>query len=213
MKHVRYGFALLLLSLLFTAHAAEEYFEGFQYARINPAQPTAAAAGKVEVVEMFWYGCPHCYSFEPHLQEWLKRKPANVEFVRIPAIFGNKLWRLHATAYYTAEALGVLDKVHEPLFEAIHKGKRKLDSEDELAELFARHGGVEKDKFRTTFHSFTVQAKVGRAADLSQRYGLSGVPALVVNGKFRTDGPMAQTYQGMLNVVDHLVAQESGAAN
>lgn len=204
--------ALLLPLAALSAHAADEIYEGFQYARLEtPVEPASSAAGKVEVVELFWYGCGHCYNFEPFLHDWLKRKPEHVEFIRIPAIFNSNQWRLHARAYYTAEVLGIVDKIHTPMFNALHQQKRLLNTEQQLAAFF-REFGVEEKKFLDTFKSFAVDVKVNRAERLTQRYGISGVPAMVVAGKFRTDGPMAQSYQGMLNVVDHLVAQEHKTA-
>jgi len=204
--------ALLLPLAALSAQAADDIYEGFQYARLEtPVEPAPSAAGKVEVVELFWYGCGHCYAFEPFLHDWLKRKPEHVEFIRIPAIFNSNQWRLHARAYYTAEVLGIVDKIHTPMFHALHQQKRILNTEQQLATFFAEFG-VEEKKFMDTFKSFAVDVKVNRAERLTQRYGISGVPAMVVAGKFRTDGPMAQSYQGMLNVVDHLVAQEHKAA-
>ena len=212
-KYVARAFLALLLPLAaLSAHAAEEIYEGFQYARLEaPVEPAASAAGKVEVVELFWYGCGHCNSFEPFLHEWLQRKPQHVEFIRIPAIFNSNQWRLHARAYYTAEVLGIVDKIHIPMFNALHQQKRLLNTEQQLAAFFAEFG-IEQKKFLDTFKSFAVDVKVNRAERLTQRYGISGVPAMVVAGKYRTDGPMAQSYQGMLNVVDHLVAQEHKTA-
>lgn len=204
--------ALLLPLAALSAQAADDIYEGFQYARLEtPVEPAPSAAGKVEVVELFWYGCGHCYNFEPFLHDWLKHKPEHVEFIRIPAIFNSNQWRLHARAYYTAEVLGIVEKIHAPMFTALHQQKRTLNTEQQLAAFFAEFG-IEEKKFMDTFKSFAVDVKVNRAERLTQRYGISGVPAMVVAGKFRTDGPMAQSYQGMLNVVDHLVAQERGAA-
>jgi len=200
--------ALLLPLAALSAHAADEIYEGFQYARLEtPVEPAPSAVGKVEVVELFWYGCGHCYNFEPFLHDWVKRKPEHVEFIRIPAIFNSSQWRLHARAYYTAEALGIVDKIHTPMFDAIHKDKRPLNTEQQLAAYFAEFG-VEEKKFLDAFKSFAVDVKVNRAERLTQRYGITGVPSIVVAGKYRTDGPMAQSYQGMLDVVDHLVATE-----
>ncbi len=211
MKRFVIGICLaLLLPLTATIARADTYTEGQQYALIPAPQPTTAPPGKVEVVELFWYGCPHCYAFEPYLKEWLKHKPANAYFVRIPAIFNSPLWRLQATAYYTAEVLGILDKIHEPLFDAIHKYNIPLNTEDQLADFFAKYG-VDKKQFHDTFNSFAVQAKVNRAAELTRLYGISGVPSIVVAGKYRTDGPMAKSYETLLNVVNYLVAKEAHA--
>lgn len=186
---------------------AEEYQAGSDYEVISPAMP-AAGNGKVEVVELFWYGCPHCYQFEPILQQWLKHKPANVEFVRIPAIFNNPRWKLHAHAYYTAEVLGVLEQFHKPFFDAIHQDRLRMNNQREIREFFLRIG-VEGDTFDSTFESFAVQAKVRRAADLTRQYGISGVPSMVINGKYRSDGPMAKSYERLLRIVESLVARES----
>ncbi|KPK40193.1 MAG: hypothetical protein AMJ69_03285 [Gammaproteobacteria bacterium SG8_47] len=183
--------------------------EGVQYQKVIPPQPTSTA-DKVEVVELFWYGCPHCFQFEPELRKWLETKPANVELVRMPAVF-NPRWRLHAQAFYAAEVLGAMDKMHDALFEALHVKKRRLNDEAQLQEFFVEHG-VSAEDFKNAFNSFAVYSKVRRAEDLTRRYGISGVPAMVVNGKYRTDGPMANGHTGMLRVVDYLIDRETGAA-
>lgn len=207
------NFPRILLFVALTALAAavpaQQFDEGIEYRRITPVVPVETDAG-VEVVELFWYGCPHCFTFEPHLKRWLSQKPEHVTFKRVPAVFGNPVWALHARAFYTAEALGVLDTIHEPLFNAIHLQRRPLSSEQQLAEFFAEHG-VAGESFKKTFHSFGVNAAVRRAADLSERYQIGGVPALVVEGKHRTEGPMAASYEGMLQVLDFLIAQEGDA--
>lgn len=200
---------LFLPVLPLQAGAADAYVEGEHYARLSTPQP-AGEPGKVEVVEMFWYGCPHCYAFEPYIHDWLERKPDNVEYIRMPAIFNNPKWRLHAAGFYTAEVLGVVEKIHGPLFDALHKFNRPLNSEEKLMAFFAEHG-VSNEEFKKTFHSFAVQSKVNRAADLSRRFGLSGVPAMIVNGKYRIEGPMAKTYENMLDIVDFLAAKELAA--
>jgi thiol:disulfide interchange protein DsbA len=195
------------MSLMISVAAkADELKQGQDYARVVPPQP-AGGDGKVEVLELFWYGCSHCYQFEPYIKDWLKRKPDYVEYVRLPAIFGSPAWRLHATAFYTAQVLGVGEKIHEPLFDAIHKHKRRLKTEDQLMEFFVEHGVSEED-FKKTFKSFAVQAKVRRAADLTRRYGAEGVPTMIVNGKYRVDGPMAKNYGNLLKIVDQLAEQE-----
>lgn len=181
--------------------------EGIEYQLLTPPQPTNTA-GKVEVVELFWYGCGHCFMFEPHISAWLKKKPENVEFIRIPATL-NPGWAIHARAYYTAEVLGVLDKIHEPLFHAIHVEKRRLNDEAALAAFFAARGVAEAD-FRKTFHSFAVDTKLRRATSLTQRYGISGVPSVIINGKYRTDGGMTGSYESLLQVMDYLIGKESG---
>ncbi len=197
---------LLGLFLLPIGTALAQYDEGTQYKRLAAPVPTVDA-NKVEVVELFWYGCPHCYRLEPDLNKWLKTKPANVVFVRVPAVF-RPLWAFHAKVYYTAEVLGVLDKVHEPMFDAMHVQRRKMASVDEVKALFAQYG-VTSEQFDNAFNSFAVDAKVRRATDLTRRYGIEGVPALVINGKYVTDGVMAHGHDGMLKVTDYLISKES----
>ena len=187
---------------------AKGYKEGVEYERISPAVATSSP-GKVEVVEMFWYGCPHCFQFEPHLQKWLKKKPANVEFIRIPATF-NALWKLHARMYYTAQILGIGKKLHQPLFDAYHLERNRLDTDQKIREFFVKHG-VKASDFDDTFHSFAVETRLARAVDLSQRYGINGVPTMIVNGKYRTTNK-APGHAGMLDVVDYLIKQESKKA-
>ncbi|WP_455203745.1 thiol:disulfide interchange protein DsbA/DsbL [Kaarinaea lacus] len=194
---------LLLCTLSATAAT---FKEKIHYERVEPAQPTSTG-DKIEVVEMFWYGCPHCNNLEPHVERWLKRKPANAEFVRIPAVFRPQ-WELHARAFYTAEVLNVLEKTHTAMFAAIHNQKRNLNSEKELMEFFAQQG-VSNEDFKRVFKSFAVEAKVRRAKDLSQRYGIPGVPALIVNGKYRTGAQLAGGNANIFKVVNFLVDKEA----
>lgn len=187
--------------------SAEEFIAGQDYKTISPAVP-AAAPGKVQVVEMFWYGCPHCYDFDPVLDGWLEDKPANVEFVRIPAIFNNARWKLHAQAFYTAEVLEIMDKFHQPFFVAIQKNKQRMATKEEIGNFFKRLD-VDAKTFDDAFESFAVQAKVRRAADLSRQYGLDGVPAIIVNGKYLAEGTMAKSYERMIRIIESLIARES----
>jgi len=189
-----------LWTIALFAHAEEGYDI------INPAQPVQNPQ-KIEVIEFFWYGCPHCYKFEPAVAEWKKKLPANVEFKRQPAVF-SELWGKHAKAFFTAEALGVLDKVHADLFDAIQNQKKKLTSEEELAAFFADHG-VKTDDFKNAYNSFAVDAKLRQAEAMGPRYGITGVPTLVVNGKYRVSGPSAKSQENMLPVVDEIIKQES----
>lgn len=181
-----------------------------QYEPVVPPQPTLSP-DKVEVVELFWYGCPHCFQFEPHLERWLAKKPPHVVFTRVPAVFSsNRLWLLHAQAFYTAQALGVLDRVHRPLFDAYHADKRPLDTKELLAAFFREQGVAEAD-FERAWGSFGVQSKTQQAVVLTARYGVTGVPTMVVNGKYRTSGSLTGTFANLLKVVDALVEQERSA--
>ena len=203
---IRYLLLILLACALpLTAGAADPvtpppFQEGKDYVRLPTPVPTSTP-DKIEVVEMFWYGCPHCYDLEPVTQEWLKRKPDNVVFVRMPVAFGAN-WEPGARAYYAAEALGVLDQLHPLLFEAFHK-KRKLNTEDELATFFAEHG-VDQEAFRKAYKSFQTETQLRRSNQLAQRYGVKGVPAVIVNGQYDVRSPR------IFQVVDFLIARESG---
>jgi len=176
------------------------------YETLTPAQPVQNP-DKIEVIEFFWYGCPHCYHLEPAVAAWLKTKPANVEFIRQPAIFSD-LWAKHAKAFFTAEVLGIVEKVHADLFDAIQNKKQKLLTEDELLKFFSDHG-VKPDDFRNAYNSFTVDAKMRQAEGMGNRYGITGVPALIVNGKYKVTGTTAKTQDNMFAVTDQLIKQES----
>ena len=194
-------FAFLALFCLTGLARAEGGYEA-----VSPAQPVQNPS-KIEVIEFFWYGCPHCYSLEPSMVEWLKNKPANVEFIRQPAVFSD-LWAKHAKAFFTAEALGVGEKVHADFFDAIQNKKQKLDSEDELAKFFAAHGVKDAD-FKAAYSSFMVDAKMRQAETMAARYGITGVPALIVNGKYKVTATTAKSQENMLSVTNQLIQQES----
>lgn len=199
--------AVFCAALWLGANAEPAYIEGQQYERITPEVATHAEEGKIEVVEVFWYGCNHCFSFEPHISEWANSLPDNVEFRRMPGIFARN-WVPHARAYYAAEVLGVLDEIHSALFEAIHVERRKITDEDSLARFFAEHG-VPEDEFREAYGSFAVDSKTRQAMTASKEYGITGVPSMIVNGRFRTSARLTGTYEDLLKVVDALVDKES----
>ncbi len=200
-----------LLVALFVPALAQgaDFVEGANYQRIVPAQPTDAK-GKIEVVELFWYGCPHCHRFQPYMERWAKRLPDDVEYRRMPAVLAQH-WAIHARAYYAAEALGVLEQTHQPLFEAIHSEKRRLDSEERLASFFAEHG-VSKDDFKKAFKSFAVDAKLRRAREMTRRYEARATPSVVVNGKYILSTDNARgNFNTMIRIINHLVEQERQA--
>jgi protein dithiol oxidoreductase (disulfide-forming) len=163
----------------------------------------------VEVAEIFMFGCPHCAAFEPLLQSWLKKAPSYVSFVRVPAVW-NPIAELHARAYYTAEALGKTAEIDGPFFNEIHVKHNMLDSIDKLAAFFAQFG-VDEKTFRAKFTSFEIDAKVSRATDLVKRYKVPGTPAIVIDGKYLTNGTMAGTYEMWFEIIDDLAAQEHAA--
>jgi thiol:disulfide interchange protein DsbA len=194
----------LLILIFFASFLVKA--ESVGYETLSPAQPTQNPE-KIEIIEFFWYGCPHCYSFEPLLEKWKKNLPANVEFVRLPAAF-NELWSKHAKAYYTAEVLGIVEKIHADFFEAIQSGKEKLDTEASLAAFFVVHG-VTESQFKEAYNSFAVDSKMRQAPLMASRYGITGVPAIIVNGKYKTNGTLAGSHEKMIEVMDKLIKEES----
>ena len=196
---------LITLLVVTLSPAYAEWGEGWD--PIEPPIATSAPEGKVEVVEFFWYGCPHCFTMEPQLEAWLEKKPDNVDFKRVPTPL-NPSWTVHAQFFYAAEALGVGDRLHKPLFEALHVQKRKLFDKQSLID-FAVEQGVDRQKFSDAWDSFGVYVKVQQARKLGQRYGLSGVPAIGINGKYKTSGSLAGTYSRMFEIVNELAAKEA----
>jgi thiol:disulfide interchange protein DsbA len=162
---------------------------------------------KVEVVEMFSYACVHCFNFDPYVKAWQTKQTDGVDFHLIPAIF-NPDWELLAQAYYTADALGAVDAVHERMFEGIHTKNEDLRQPDLLAPLFVELAGVSEDDFNSAYGSFSVRSRVEQAKAKVRAYRITGVPTIIVNGKYRVDGRMAGGNAAMLEVVDFLVTKE-----
>lgn len=183
--------------------------EGTHYTKLVPAQPTSVGPGKVEVVEVFWYGCPHCFSLEPAVESWSnKSKPGYVEFVRLPAMWNDQL-RMHARLFYTAEALGKLEELHTPIFREIQINGNQLNSVDKISAFFRTHG-VSPEEFQRAFSSFAVESKLQRADVLNRRYRVDSVPMMVVNGKYSTDVGMAGGESALFALVNELSASEHG---
>ena len=193
------AFFLAALLALPVAAGAQQ----IQYGELNPPQPTESK-GKIEVIEFFWYGCPHCFNLEPYIETWLKKLPPDVEFRRVPAVF-NTRWAHDAAIFYTLEALGVLDRLHRPLFDAIHKSNLRTDNEAALSEWLQKNG-VDPKKFIDTMKSFGVQSKLRRATQQTVAYKIDGTPAMAVAGRYTVSAEQGRTQQGMLQAVDGLVA-------
>ena len=189
---------------------AAPFQPGRHYTVLSPAQPTSTDTGKVEVAEVFQFGCGACYSFEPHIQTWLATKADYVNFVRIPAVW-NAIGMVHARAYYAAEALGKTEEIDGPFFAEFHTKRNALDTEEKLAELFAKHG-VDAATFKSAFNSFAVNAKLKRAEELVKRYGVNGTPTMIVNGKFVVTGDKAGSYATWFAILDDLAAREHAAS-
>lgn len=188
------------------SHAYGEGFkEGKDYIALKTTVPVRDNS-KVEVLELFWYGCPHCDKFDPFITGWKNKQPEYVDFWHSPAIFSN-LWKVHAQAFYTAEVLGVGEQMHRPLFDALVRDKKPLTGEKSLAKFFASHG-VNEDEFLKAYNSFSVKSKVQQAEKRTKNYSITGVPAVIVNGKYRVEPGGAGTFGRFLEIVDYLVAKE-----
>jgi thiol:disulfide interchange protein DsbA len=184
---------------------------GTNYVPIVPAQPTSVGPDKVEVLEVFWYACPHCFDLEPYIQSWLKKKPANVEFVRVPVMWA-PIHRAHAHLYYTLQALGRSD-LDQKVFETIHDDHNMLVANNEPETLneqlkWAVAHGIKADDFRTAYNSFTVSSNLARAEELNARYHVEGVPLIIVNGKYETDVGKAGNPDQLIQLISDLVASE-----
>lgn len=174
-----------------------------KFSELKPTQPVSVEGNKIEVIEFFWYGCPHCYNLEPIIETWLKKLPSDVQFRRVPAVF-NPRWEHDAEIFYTFDALGVLDKVHKPFFDAIHRDGLRTDNPEALAQWLQRNG-VDPKKFNDTMKSFTVKSRTGRAKQMSVAYGIDGTPAMAVQGKYTVSAEQGGSREGMLQTASQLV--------
>lgn len=206
-------FLLLALAVIFppavTFADSTDIDEGIDYRRVDQprrAQPPVEGEKSVEVLEFFWYGCPHCYHLEPDLNAWLARQPEAVHFHHMPAA-NSPRWINHARAFYAAELLGELDKLHEPLFKALQEERRPLFKDEQLI-AFAAEQGIDETEFRQAYESFAVDAKVRRSADLAGHFQITGVPALVVNGTYVTSPSQTGSRARTFEVIDALIARE-----
>jgi len=206
--------ATILLWGLMINNAAAQLVQGRDYMPLSPPQPTENSK-KIEVIEFFWYGCIHCYHLEAPLNAWLKHKPADVEFRRVPAVL-QPAWMPLTRTYYTLVALGVADKYHSAIFDAIHKeNRRNLVTDPNAIASWLATKGLDKQKFLDAYNSFAVNGRAQRAVDVSSAYNIDGTPTLVINGKYliaphmdgyATDGQI--DYAAFFHAVDQLIAQE-----
>jgi thiol:disulfide interchange protein DsbA len=167
---------------------------------------TVPANGKVHVEELFWYGCGHCFSLEEHLESWSSKLPADVDFSRVPAMFG-KSWVIHAQMYYVGEVLGITEQSHGDIFKAIHINGEHLQRKSEQQAFFATYGVSEED-FNKAYNSFTIKSRLQQGDKRIRAYRVSGVPAIIVNGKYLVDASSAGGQKNIFKVVDYLIAQE-----
>lgn len=199
---------MILAPLAASAQDGQTWEEGTHYDVINPAIRTADP-DKVEVVEFFWYGCGHCYTFEPLVSRWQKNLDDDVTFVGSPAVW-NKPMELHAAMYYTADALGVLDSMHTVLFQAMNVDGKRLASESEIRKLFTDNG-VSAEDFNKAFGSFGVNSQVRQANSRARAAKITGTPEMMVNGKYRISIRKAGSQANMLEVADYLIEKERSA--
>jgi len=178
--------------------------EGTHYVRLGQPLAVTAPAGKVEVVEFFWYGCPHCNAFEPMLEAWTKKLPADVSFRRVPVAFRDEPFGTHQRIYYALETMNQVEAMHRKVFYAIHNDRQKLDKPAEIA-AFMTKNGVDGAKFVEIMNSFGVQTKARQAKQLAEAYKIDGVPALGVQGRFYTSGSLAGSPEQSLRVTDFLI--------
>ncbi len=204
MKKILLSLFLILFSVaaVLPLQAASKFEEELHYFSIIPEQP-GAEGNRIQVVEFFWYACPHCYEVEPHIRKWLEKKPEHVDFVRIPAMFNRSNVIMHAKTYYALLLMGMADELSDPIFRAIHEQKRVLNTQEEMEE-FLEEQGVDIQAYRKAMKSFAVQTQARRAAVLAQRFDIRGVPAIVVDGKYRTGGLEGGT---LMQVTDFLIGE------
>jgi thiol:disulfide interchange protein DsbA len=191
---------------LSTSTHAQPYQEGIEYLSLDQPVTTEAGPGKIEVLEFFWYSCPHCNAFEPQFKAWIERQPKDVVIKRVPVHFRDD-FEPQQRMYYALEALGKVDAMHAKVFQAIHVERMPLNTAEQLANWAAKNGLPSKD-FNQAYNSFGVVAKVKRATQLQQAFKVQGVPALGVAGRYYVDGSLAGNMSRALQIVDSLVAQE-----
>ncbi|NRP95027.1 Thiol:disulfide interchange protein DsbA precursor [Marinobacterium sp. xm-g-59] len=201
-------FAVAVLSLSATLAHATEWKAGEHYTVLKQPVPTADSS-KIEVVEAFGYSCPHCNAFEPMLHAWSQKLADDVTFENMPVVFGRS-WEPLARAYYVGKLLGVKDKVHQAMFDAIHVERRRFRSPEDIAEVFEEHG-VSKQDFLKTYNSFAVGMQLKQSDARVRGYQIQGVPSIIVNGKYLVTSTLTGSHANMLKVAEHLIEKERNA--
>lgn len=186
----------------FSAYAADAIFEGHDYVRVKNAQPVATG-NKVEVLEFFWYRCPHCFQLEPALNTWLKTLPKDAQVRRVPAVFRDD-WAPAAKTYYTLEQMGLLDRLHHKVFDAYHVENINLNDPAVLGGWIAKQG-VDRKKFEAIYNSFSTQSKTLQGGKLAAAYGITGVPVFIIDGKYTTTMAMANSEARLFEILDQLI--------
>jgi thiol:disulfide interchange protein DsbA len=196
--------AIALAALAPSLGAFAQQQPRFNYGELKPTQPVEST-GKIEVLEFFWYGCIHCYNLESLLEPWAKKLPSDVQFRRVPAVF-NERWAHDAAIFYTLDAMNLVDKLHKPLFDAIHKDRLRTDSREAFSEWLQKKG-VDTKRFEDTMKSMGVQTKVRRATQQTVSYKIDGTPAMAVHGRYTVTAEQGGSREGILSTVNYLVDQ------
>ena len=206
--------AVLLSAALFFGLLNETSAESANQETLNPESYTVlstpleiSTGDKIEVIELFWYGCGHCFALEPYVNKWQKEMPDNIEFVKMPAIFSTR-WEFHGKAYYTMEALGVLDKANDAFFHRIHVLRKKISDLNDLIEFLADYD-QSAEQVAATFNSFDVDNKLRNAKRITQNSSAQGVPAFLVDGKFHTSVKLAGGQDNLFKVINQLVEKSA----
>ena len=195
-------FSALSIFLAFTLPStAQEFQEDVNFFPLLVEQPVRTG-DQIEVLEIFWYGCPHCYALEPYLKKWLKNKPEFVEFVQLPAVL-NRSWEFDARVFYTFVALGLIDELHEAYFDAIHKDRKRMKNVEQVAS-WAQEQGVDPQLIMDTFNSFGVDSMLANATQMSGRYEADGVPTIIIDGKYRTTVSLAGGHNEIIDLINYL---------
>ena len=195
-------FGALSIFLAFTLPStAQEFQEDVNFFPLLVEQPVRTG-DQIEVLEIFWYGCPHCYALEPYLKKWLKNKPEFVEFVQLPAVL-NRSWAFDARVFYTFVALGLMDELHEAYFDAIHQDRRRMKNVEQVAS-WAQEQGIDPKLILDTFNSFGVDSMLANATQMSGRYEADGVPTIIIDGKYRTTVSLAGGHNEIIDLINYL---------
>ena len=195
-------FSALSIFLAFTLPSgAQEFKEDVNFFPLLVEQPVRTG-DQIEVLEIFWYGCPHCYALEPYLKKWLKNKPEFVEFVQLPAVL-NRSWAFDARVFYTFVALGLMDELHEAYFDAIHQDRRRMKNVEQVAS-WAQEQGIDPKLILDTFNSFGVDSMLANATQMSGRYEADGVPTIIIDGKYRTTVSLAGGHNEIIDLINYL---------
>lgn len=202
-------FTALLAVPLCHAEAAKVQYEAGKHYEVLQKPVATSDPKRIEVIELFWYGCPHCYHFEPSLKPWVAALPKDVNFQRMPAMWSDEMMT-HAKIFYTAKQFNKLDAMHDSIFTAMQVEKKRLTDEQEIADLFSKFG-VNQKAFSGTFNSFIVDAAARQAADRGRDYGLTGTPMLVVNGKYTISASQIVSQEDMLKIASFLIEKERAA--